>query len=226
MGETSKGGVEQLLEETRSNPGCLLWSLGVALLLGLIAALLWWWSPFGGGSGSQQPTPTDAAPEATAMTVNVAGTAGGLGLRFTADDLVPILREAVDETGVDARHLVAGYYDTGSDSQVIFQGGELTDPLPEPELGESAVSTLDDLYRASFPYLQPPVGEGRAYDAGPLGGYVWCRAYQAGDPLEDYHVCGWIDEWTFGYTYSSGTTEADAAAQLVAMRTDLEVPRP
>jgi hypothetical protein len=79
-------------------------------------------APALGRRTASEPAAAGATPEVTAMTVTVAGTAGGLDLQFTADDLVPLLRGAAAEAGVDARNLGAGYYGAGSESQVIFQG--------------------------------------------------------------------------------------------------------
>ncbi|WP_405059199.1 hypothetical protein OG474_41640 [Kribbella sp. NBC_01505] len=57
-----------------------------------------------------------------------------------------------------------------------------------------------------------------AYPAGDLGGEVRCSA---GSELR----CGWADRSTIGVVMATGCTEAELAALLVKMRTDLEQKR-
>jgi hypothetical protein len=121
-------------------------------------------------------------------------------------------------SGIAVNELVGGGYQAPDGAMSVdFFGGELTDPRSGSELGETARSTLEDVFRANFPN-PTPTGESRDYDAGPLGGHVWCVTY---DEVGGY-ACGWLDEWTVGYVFGLGGTEAGTAELLVAWRSDTE----
>lgn len=173
-----------------------------------------------GTSPDPQPAstpPTTAA--ASGWTVTLSDQVGGLDLVFRGGSEVPHRQDALVAAGVGVRDLVGGRYQDPADPSVAidFHGGELTEPLAGPQLASSGQQLLGTALDASFGNLSP-VAPIQQYDAGPLGGEVWCAAYHG-----EARACGWIDEATIGIAFSAtGLTEADVAELLVTMRPDLQ----
>jgi hypothetical protein len=132
--------------------------------------------------------------------------------------------------GVPVRRTVQGLFQAGDGlGRVYFWGVEFAE-APSPEaIGSATIAEALGLGVAGGG-VDVPVSELRRYDAGPLGGQVWCQTLQHTLlTTQTSYVCGWVDQSTVG-TFSVshdaiqdlGLTEADAAALLVQMRADIE----
>jgi hypothetical protein len=174
--------------------------------------------------------PSSGRALTAAATVDLPGQAGGLERQHVPGG--PELehrQDALARIGLPLRALVSDRYAAADDPSmsVTFYGGELAGPMAGPQVEQSARDLLEAAFEASFPNLTA-VEPSQQYEAGPLGGQVWCRTYDIG-VFEPQHVyaCGWLDEWTLGFLFvgtpaALDLTEADAADLLVAMRADIE----
>jgi hypothetical protein len=112
---------------------------------------------------------------------------------------------------------------------VAFWGAELAEPrAPDgPKAIEEAFGRAGLGASAGFAATSDQL---RSYDAGPLGGQVWCQTYKYQVlKTTTFYACGWMDQGTVGtivvndYAVADlGLTEAGAATLLVAMRKDIE----
>jgi hypothetical protein len=138
----------------------------------------------------------------------IAETAGGVQRIQLAPQVTAALeqrRGAAAKKGVDFQF--GGYaHPKGSDTFLLFMGSE--QQTSDPEQG------IKDLFAgiAKTSGVQATVTE---YPAGDLGGEVRCAA---GTELR----CAWVDRSTYGTLTATDVTEAELAALLVKMRTDLE----
>lgn len=169
-------------------------------------------TPDGSAAPAGSPIPTSTP----LWTVHLAPEAGGWHLVSSGGPEETHRAGAMARAGIGVRSFVTGRYEDPSGAAVLtFYGGEL-EPLPSGRVGE-ARSLLGTAFEANFPNVTP-VGEPRRYEAGPPGGELWCVSYDSGG-----HACGWVDEWTIGFVFAVVGREADTAAQLAGMRTDLEI---
>ena len=175
-----------------------------------------------GGSDGTSTAGTDPAGDATSAAspaqdaprwvVVLSQQAGGLALTFSGGPELPVRENSMVNASIAVENLVGGRYESTGGDVVDFHGGTLAGPPLD------ARATIETTFRANFPNLTPD-DESRQYDAGELGGEVWCESYSIGSS-----ACGWVDEWTIGYVFIVGGDEPDTAALLVEMRPDLEVP--
>ena len=214
-------------QEQLSRMGCL-WvaiatgAVGLAVIMGLFI-----FSGDDPGAGEPDPAagpPSNAAPppaatgsptSGPAWTVTLADPAGGLRLVFADRPEVTAREQAMTGAGIPVRGLVDGVYEDPDDTTVVvdFNGGQLTTPAGDPQ------AVLAAAFDATFPNLTPAGGLTQ-YDAGSLGGELWCRGYAGSEA----RACGWVDESTIGIGFAVLGPEPDLAARLAQMRTDLQVP--
>jgi hypothetical protein len=116
---------------------------------------------------------------------------------------------------------------------VHFWGVELAEPPPPPQaVGSAMVKDAFDLGVNGGGRTFVPRSELRQYDAGPLGGQVWCQTFRDTLIPQTSYACGWVDQSTVGTISVSHyaiedlrLSEAKAAPLLVRMRGDIETPR-
>jgi hypothetical protein len=218
------------------SPGCLAWLIGLsvlalALVIGLGFGLLRDDDPDGPIPGGPVPGgpigPSRDYPEASPTTADTSDRwavvmtdpAGGRALLRDGGPEVPHRQTAMAGAGVSVLELVGGRYEgTGEVLSIDLFGGTLAQPLTGPQVDAAAEAMLETTFRVNFPNLTPLDNQLRPYHPGPLGGQVQCASYDGG-----YSACGWLDEQTIGYVFVVGGTEADAAAMLVSMRSDVEM---
>jgi hypothetical protein len=135
--------------------------------------------------------------------------------------------------GVPVRRTVQGLFQAGNGlGRVYFWGVELAEPPPPQSIGAATIKEAFGL-GVSSGGVDAPSSEARQYDAGPLGGQVWCQTLKHTLlSTQTRYACGWMDQSTIGTISVShdaiedlGLTEADAAALLVQMRSDIETQR-
>jgi hypothetical protein len=131
--------------------------------------------------------------------------------------------------GVPVRRTVFGLYRLGSGpGGAPFWGAEFAEAQPPSVVdrtGEHVILAAFD--RSGLPAsgaIAPTSSEMRQYDAGPLGGRVWCQTYEYKVLKKGTLVaCGWVDQWTVGtIVVNPAADEVGVAARLVAMRADIE----
>ena len=133
--------------------------------------------------------------------------------------------------GVPIRRIVQGLFQAGSGlGRVHFWGAEFAEPQPT-----QAAALVEEAFSRGLTVgvNSTPVSELRRYDAGPLGGALWCRTFKHTLlTSQTSYACGWADQWTVGtisvndYARRNlNLTEAEAAALLVTMRRDIEAVR-
>ena len=160
------------------------------------------------GSLSNLVQSVSAEPE---RRIVIAETAGGVHRIQLAPQVTAALeqrRGAAAKEGVEFQF--GGYaHPKGGDAFVLFIGGE--QHVSDPE------QSINDFFAgiANSSGEQPGLTE---YPAGDLGGEVRCTA---GTELR----CAWADRTTYGALAATDVTEAELAALLVKMRTDLEQPK-
>ena len=138
----------------------------------------------------------------------IAETAGGVHRVQLAPQVTAALeqrRGAAAKEGVDFQF--GGYaHPKGGDAFVLFMGTE--QQISDPEQG------IKDFF-AGIAKSSGVKARLTEYPAGDLGGEVRCAA---GTELR----CAWADRSTYGALTATDVTEAELAALLVKMRTDLE----
>lgn len=138
--------------------------------------------------------------------------------------------------GVPVRRIVQGLFQAGSGlGRVHFWGAEFAEPRPPQAVDRSGAATVEQAFSRGLTVgvNSVPISELRRYDAGPLGGTVWCRTFRHTVlTTQASYGCGWVDQWTVGTVSVNsdarenlGLTEAEAAALLVSMRADIETVR-
>ena len=135
-------------------------------------------------------------------------TAGGMHRVQLAPEVAAALeqrRGAAAKEGVDVQY-GAYAHPKGGDAFVLFLGGEQQSSDPEQSINDFFAGI------AKSSGEQPGLTE---YPAGDLGGEVRCST---GTELR----CAWADRSTYGAVTATDMTEAELAALLVKMRTDLE----
>jgi len=138
----------------------------------------------------------------------IAETAGGAHRVQLAPQVTAALeqrRGAAAKEGLDFQY--GGYaHPKGGDALVLFIGIEQENSDPEQGIKDFFAGI------ANSSGQQPRLTE---YPAGDLGGEVRCAA--GAEPR-----CAWADRSTYGAVTATDVTEAELAALLVKMRTDLE----
>ncbi|HZN74466.1 MAG TPA: hypothetical protein VFC00_22585 [Micromonosporaceae bacterium] len=131
---------------------------------------------------------------------------------------------------IPVRRTAFGLYQAGRGlGRVYFWGAELAQP---PPVDQTIVEQALGMGVIAGGLLVPNSSQLRQYDAGPLGGQVWCQTYRHKVLAQTLYGCGWVDQSTVGtisvndYALTElGLTEAEAAALLVRMRADIETVR-
>jgi hypothetical protein len=134
---------------------------------------------------------------------------------------------------VPVRRTVQGLFQArGGLGRVYFWGVELAEPPPPQAVGSAMVKDAFDLGVNAGGKTLVPRSAPRQYDAGPLGGQVWCQTFKHRLLAQISYACGWVDQSTVGpnaighYAIKDPRlTEAKAAALLVKMRADIETQR-
>lgn len=141
----------------------------------------------------------------------IAETAGGVPRVQLAPEVTATLeqrRSASAKEGIEFQF--GGYaHPAGGDAYILFMGGK--QQVADPE--QSIIDFFAGIAKSSG--VQAKLTE---YPAGDLGGEVRCAA---GTELR----CAWADRTTYGMLMATDVTEADLAALLIKMRTDLEQPK-
>jgi hypothetical protein len=157
------------------------------------------------GSTSNLVQSVSAEPERRIVIVETAGGVHRVQLAPQVTAALEQQRGAAAKEGVDFQF--GGYaHPKGGDAFVLFLGIE--QQISDPEQG------IEDFFAgiAESSGAQARLTE---YPAGDLGGEVRCAA---GTQLR----CAWADRSTYGALTATDVTEAELAALLVKMRTDLE----
>jgi hypothetical protein len=161
------------------------------------------------GSLSNLVQSVSAEPE---RRIVIAETAGGVHRIQLAPQVTATLeqrRDAAAKEGIEIQFGGYAHPKGGDGAFVLFIGGE--QQISDPE------QSINDFFAgiANSSGEQPALTE---YPAGDLGGEVRCTA---GTELR----CAWADRTTYGALAATDVTEAELAALLVKMRTDLEQPK-
>jgi hypothetical protein len=132
--------------------------------------------------------------------------------------------------GVPVRRIVQGLFQAGSGlGRVYFWGVEFAEPPPPEAVGSDLVGEAFGRGLSAGGNILVPSSEIQRYDAGPLGGQLWCQTFTHRLLAQTSYACGWVDRSTVGTISVShdaindlGLTEDEAAALLVEMRSDIE----
>jgi hypothetical protein len=138
--------------------------------------------------------------------------------------------------GVPVRRTVQGLFQAGSGlGRVHFWGAEFAEPQSPQAVTQAGSALVEQAFSRGLTVgvNSVPTTDMRRYDAGPLGGTVWCRTFKHTIlTTQTSYGCGWMDQWTVGTISVNdyarrdlGLTEAEAAALLVAMRANIEAVR-
>jgi hypothetical protein len=196
-----------------------VWLVALLVLCAVgTGGLFWLGFPWAGPPAVQSSASMPAGQDVARLVL--AEQAGGLTLLGGADAELAARAEAMMRAGIELRDMISGRYGPSVEEgeQATFYGGVLAVPIPEQELDARAVPILDDIFRVNFPNLHEGGLPSREYDPGTLGGHLRCRSY----PDVSRYACGWVDQFTVGYTFGLAESEQAAAAQLVALRADVE----
>lgn len=147
----------------------------------------------------------NAEPERRIVIAETAGGVHRVQLSPQVSAALEQRRGAAEKQGVDFQF--GGYaHPKGGDAFVLFMGGE--QQVSDPE--QSIMNLFAGMAESSG--VQPRLTE---YPAGDLGGEVRCATVTQ-------LRCAWADRRTYGVLTATDITEAELAALLTKMRTDLE----